>query len=427
MLRTGRSPCPLAASLAVLLVACGEGDGGAVVPLVPSSADPRENVLVIDDGFDTSAPVLTPQIAGQYTVTCVGADPVAIWPAPGTLEARRAAVLAALQVRDERCHVIPGIQPKPDPLANISTYRPAWNRIVENQLPAEGIFTSAQLIAIQRGLSRGQYHGTATASIIAQGNPGVRLVLVEMEIESDDEENRISCLDQGDLDRTVELFSDPEVQRAYVARPPSSLEAEMAALKQRHRIGLVNESFGYVSRERVEQVLGRLGCPPVMLRPFFALRGQLEERRAQAHPQPDSLLIKAAGNDGALVMDAEDLFVCAGSMAPRLLVASYDLTGALSGFSNRGLCIDVVAPGESVIAHYPAGWLMPLDGTSLAAPLMVRLISLDREGGPFSAAGARQAALAARDGTGRIPFARFPRTLFYDPDNASARWALVRR
>jgi hypothetical protein len=410
--------------LILCLAGCAAEGGSMVVPAVASSADPRDNVLVIDDGFDPTVPTLAPRLAGLYSVTCTGRDPAPVYPAAGSVEDRRAALLAALRTRDQRCHVLPGIAPKPDPLADISTYRPAWNRVVENQLPIEGILTPAQVAAIQRGLQRNQYHGTATASLIAHENPTVRLVLLEQHIDSDDEDNIIRCLDQGDLDRTVTVFSDEEVQRAYLERPPSTFDEELAALKQRHRIGLVNESFGYVSREQVERVLAALGCAAVELRPFFALRGELEERRARAHPQPEALLVKSAGNDGSLVAGPEDQFLCAPTAAPRLLVGAYDLTGALADFTNRGPCVDLHAPGVDVIVHFPAGWLMPVDGTSFSAPMTVRLLSLDHAAGPFTAAAARQAALDARDAQGRIPFARFPRALFYDPPGASAHWAL---
>lgn len=398
-----------------------------------SSADPRENVLVIDDGFDPGSPALAGRVAAQHTVVCAqGEEPLEFLPerdGGAPLEPRKAALLSLLRTRDERCRLRAGIDAEPDPLADISTYRPAWNRLVENDVPAESVFTPAQLQAIGRGrfLARGRFHGTATAGLIAHANPGVRLVLVEIPLGPDDDDMKaLPCPDQRELDDLQALFADPEVRTAYVQRPPARLDEELNALRVAHRIGLVNESFGFVSRETVEDVLASVGCPRVDLRPYFALRGSLEEERARAHPPAEALLAQAAGNDGSEVHGAGDLFECAGRGSPRLLVGAYDLAGLPSSFSNHGACVDVSAPGENVIAHLPGGWLMPLDGTSFSAPLLLRLVSLDRAGGPFTAAGARAALLAARDDRARIPLARFPRELFYDPERLTATWALTR-
>src|SRR6185436_5544407 len=216
--------------------------------------DPRQNVLVIDDGFDPGHPALAGRVAAQYQVTCPRPDPVEIVPRPDPPEVRRAAVLAELAARDESCHLQPGIPPKPDPLADVSTYRPAWNRLVEQQRPPDEVFTPAQQQAILRGqqLSRGRYHGTATAGLVAHANPNVRLVLVELMLGAVDDERPVTCRGQEDYDATVALFSDPEVARAYVERPPSALDQEIANVEASHRVGLRNESFGYPSRAVVE-------------------------------------------------------------------------------------------------------------------------------------------------------------------------------
>ncbi len=51
-----------------------------------------------------------------------------------------------------------------------------------------------------------------------------------------------------------------------------------------------------------------------------------------------------------------------------MLVGAYGVDGTLASFSNHGLCVDVVAPGQSIIAPLPGDWLLPQDGTSFSAP-----------------------------------------------------------
>src|SRR5262249_21789130 len=81
---------------------------------------------------------------------------------------------------------------------------------------------------------------------------------------------------------------------------------------------------------------------------------------------------------------------------------------------NFGGCVDAFAPGVDVIGALPAGWLMPVSGTSFSAPLVARLVSLD--GVMFTTQGAHDRILGEIDGQRRVPMARFPRSMFYDPD-----------
>src|SRR5947207_3409562 len=119
----------------LIVVAAGCGGGGGAGP-VESSVDPRHNVLVIDDGFDPTTSEFAGRVAAYYSISCEPAaalEPVddAGVPTPvpvdggaddggaddggagsPTLEERRRSLVMALQVRDTRCHLVPGVDPK---------------------------------------------------------------------------------------------------------------------------------------------------------------------------------------------------------------------------------------------------------------------------------------------------------------------------
>jgi subtilisin family serine protease len=440
-------------ALSVLASSIGCGGGGADA-VVESSLDPRRNVLVVDDGFDPTAPDFRGRVAAFYSIVCDHAAPVAAeadaaTPVPigvdsGTgddsgagdggagdgpsLPERKAALITALQVRDSRCHLSTGVEPKPDPLAPVARYRDRWNGTIRGNKFASSAFTEAQLAEIreaQKALGKARFHGTATAGLIAHANPAVRLVLVEERLGTAESiMTNFSCFQQQDIDDNVTLFTDPEVRQAYIERPFSSLDDDFRALQLRHHIGVLNESFGTLSRVALEELQMLKGCAPVDLRRYFALFGELDGARAVAHPDPDALLVKSAGNDHSQIDGSEDHPMCAMPGTPRLIVGAYDDTGALTDFTNFGRCVDAIAPGFRIIAPIPGGWYLPLSGTSFSAPLTARLVSVNPEPVPFSAAAGRDLVLSMRDSLQRIPVQRFPRELLYDPNNDASHWAL---
>lgn len=66
-----RLPIVTCALVAVLLPACSSGEEGAGI--APASADPRSNVMVIDQGIDLAAAELRGRVAAAFTLTCVTA------------------------------------------------------------------------------------------------------------------------------------------------------------------------------------------------------------------------------------------------------------------------------------------------------------------------------------------------------------------
>src|SRR4051812_37298313 len=77
----------ICASLFLLGTACGPGDDPASIALVDSSADPRQNVLVIDDGFDPTEPSFHGKVAGRYSIVCQnGGEPTTATPRAQTMD-----------------------------------------------------------------------------------------------------------------------------------------------------------------------------------------------------------------------------------------------------------------------------------------------------------------------------------------------------
>jgi subtilisin family serine protease len=436
--------------LVTAVSACG-GAGTASGP-VESSADSRRNVLVIDDGFDPTMPEFTGRVAAYYSISCDharrlaevtdGATPLPVVEDAGssedggttgdgglTIEQRKQLLLMSLQVRDSSCHLVPGVQPKPDPLAPVELYRGRWNSAIHASQFASKVFSTSELAEIQQALKdleMARFHGTATAGLIAHANPNVRLVLVEELLGSSSSiMDSFTCFQQQEIDANVTLFSDPEVQQAYIDRPSSSLDDDFRDLQARHHIGVVNESFGTLSRQALEELQLEKGCAAVDLRQYFTVMTGLDSMHAAAHPDPDALLVKSAGNDGDQIDSGADQSMCTTAGPPRLYVGAYDNRGTQAKFTNFGRCVDLFAPGVDIIVPIPGGWYLPLSGTSFSAPLTARLISLNPQPVPFGTAAARDLVLSMRDSSQRVPIQRFPRDLLYDPQHAVDQYALT--
>jgi hypothetical protein len=385
--------------------------------LAGKSKSRQQNVLVIDDGFDPTVDRLQGRVAGLYTITCK-TDSGSGGAEPATFEEAKAQALAQLKVKDDSCHITEGVTKKPDPLPTIAKYQKRFNdMIVANKL-ASDVFTEAEFneisTALDSDLEKAHFHGTATSGTIAYDNPGVRLVLVE-EILGDagSAMSGFTCIQQTEINASVMLSSDPEVHQAIIDQPTSTEDEDLAAIIKKYDVGVINESFGTFTRQLLEQLQAMNNCAPVDLKPYFAVEAELAKARDVAHPLPDTLLVKSAGNEASNINAPEDAVLCGGSAGPRLAVGAYDLTGAVASFSNFGACVDVFAPGTAVITPLPHGWLFPLDGTSFSAPLVARFVSQDTTA--FTTQGAHDRVLAAADANHQLAQAKFPRALFYDP------------
>jgi hypothetical protein len=424
----------------LVLGGCGGGSGFSVVP---ASADQRQNVMVIDEGFDLSVSELRGKVAAAYTETCAD-EPMAGIDASGAADAGIATdaasasadagsadagvsfaamkqqLLSALSVPDDQCQLSVGISAKPDPFPSIAPYRARWNAMIRANEAPDQVFTATEIAALTAALDSPEvqafpYHGTSTAGTVVHDNPNVRLVLVERELASASQTSTM-CFVQSDIDQIVQLFSDPQVYAAYVNQP-SELEDEISAAMTTYDVGLVNESFGASAREALEMLQIQNNCPTTIdLSSYFSILSQADLARAQALQRPAVLTVQSAGNDGVEIDSGADSLSCDIGDPLSLLVGSYDPGDQVRNtFSNFGACVDVYAPGQSVVAPYAGDWLLFDDGTSFAAPMVVRILSLSAPA-PYAPAQARTALLALRGSDDSLPINLFPSDFFYAPD-----------
>ncbi len=421
------------------LVGCGGGSG---LSLVPASSSQQQNVMVIDEGFDLSVSELHGRVAAAYTETCAdeptaGADAAVSADAGsadagsadagnvdagGSFDQMKQALLTALGTPDDSCHLTAGIGAKPDPLPSIAQFRGRWNAMIRANRLAGDAFTAAEVAALMTAFDAPDfqafpYHGTSTAGTVVHENPSVRLVLVERQLESEAAaQSSFTCFVQSDIDQAVQLFSDPEVYAAWVSQPVQ-LDSDIAAAQTQYDVGLVNESFGSSSRETLEMLQASSNCPaPVDLSAYFTLLNRAGLAHAATIAGPPLLTVQAAGNDGVEIDSGADSLSCDLGDPRSLLVGSTDTLQVRSVFSDFGACVDVFAPGESIVAPYAGDWLIPVDGTSFASPIVVRQISLTAPvPAPFDPASARTALLAQRLSDGSLPIGLFPSDFFYLP------------
>jgi Subtilase family len=436
--RPHRSLCFAAWAGALLGTACGGArDAGPVGPR--ASANTRQNVMVIDEGIDVSAPDLAGKVLASFTVVCNdtamadgdagdgdAGDPDAGDPdagasaAPPSFEDLKRRYIEGLMTPDQTCFVNPGIVAKTDPLASVARYQGRWNGMLLQEQTAAQVFTFAEWTELTTALdpefkSFG-YHGTATASTVAHDNPDVRLVLVERQLDNrTTSEQSFQCLVQSELDQTVALLSDPDVLDALAHAPASTYSQGLDEIAARYNVGIVNESFGRYPRSVLEQLQISRGCLPVALGPYFAAIGAANQARRQAAPVTGRLVIQSAGNESIEIDSAADDLDCAIGDPDHMQIGSYDLDQVRSAFSNFGACVDLYAPGEKVIADYAGGWLTVAAGTSFAAPLVARLASMTAPS-PYDPAQARAHLVAlGRPDDQSVPLRAFPGDFFYSP------------
>ncbi len=409
--------------------------GGGGFSLVPASSSQQQNVMVIDEGFDLAVSELGGRVAATYTETCVDdqtsdaapsdaappdvvASDAGIADAGVSFDQMKQDLLAALTVPDDSCHLTVGIAAKTDPFASIARYRARWNAMIRGNQFADQAFTPDELTQIMDAQNTEfqsfGYHGTSTAGTVVHDNPTVRLVLVERQLASESSlQTSFTCFVQSEIDQAVQLFSDPQVNAALVNQPVQ-LEADLVAAMRTYDVGLVNESFGGEARAALEMVQA-MSCPDAIdLSAYFAVLNQIELAHAATIGGPAVLTVQAAGNDGAEIDSGADSLSCDIGDPLSLLVGSTDTVQVRSTFSDFGACVDVYAPGESVVAPYAGDWLLPLDGTSFAAPIVVRQVSLTTPSS-FDPKQARNALLAQRTSDGSLPIALFPNDFFYLP------------
>lgn len=337
--------------------------------------------------------------------------------------------LAALAQPDDSCHLTTGISAKADPLASIAQYKSRWNAMVRaNQSPSE-VFNATELTKLMNPIntefSSFGYHGTATSTTVAHENTSVRLVLVERELGSESSlQTNFPCIAQADIDQTVDLLNDPQIYAASVNQP-AQIDSELAGAQTTYDVGIVNESFGAASRETLE-MLQQQNCPnTVDLSAYFALIDKMTNDHNATIQGPAVLTVQAAGNDGVRIDSGSDSLSCDLGDPKSLLVGAYNpVTLAQNMFSDYGACVNVYAPGQSIVVEYAGGWLTWASGTSFASPLTARYASMTATS-PFDPAAERTAVVAKSDPTSQfLPVSLFPSDFFYLPGTTTPEFVV---
>jgi hypothetical protein len=385
----------------------------------PAADLPRRNVMVIDDGFDLSLPVFQGKIAAEYTIDCDEEpdDP----PDAGTPADMKAALLVELAEPDDSCRLHPGVNRAPS-VSDLFEERAEWNAVVRGDVVVGFMFRISPYDwlydELAMRLATALFHGTATSSVIATDNPLVKLVIVEMKLGSAEElETEFECLVQADIDQAVALLSDPDVKAAYMRRPQATVDAQLTAARATHGVGIVNQSFSTIARRAFEQLHWDSGCDEISLSAYYQVLDELEESIRDAYPEPGVLVVQSAGNAHSLIDGPQDSVNCRLGDPHHVLVGSYGRGGGRSSFTNFGDCVEVYAPGQDVIGHLPGDWLFPLSGTSFAAPLVARMLSLTAPLA-FDPVVAHDELIAKREPNRNLLARYFPSALLYDPNQA---------
>jgi hypothetical protein len=173
---------------------------------------------------------------------------------------------------------------------------------------------------------------------------------------------------------------------------------------------LVDDLYDALEPDQMEELPHLInmsaGCPTrlgLQAQSFVHWRADLEQR----HPDPDLVLVAAAGNNSSPWSFWPASFDWATG------VGSLDSDGHVSEFSNWGDSVDVFALGRNVVNAFPNGtyvchecpdrgdqrifdnWLARWSGTSFSAPLVTGLIAaaMSRQQGQRSARAARDEVL----------------------------------
>ncbi len=359
-----------------------------------AEADPaRHTVLVEDDGFDLRDTAFDAKVIAAYLIYCAPPEGRSA-SAPGrpTFEQAKQLFLEDMQRADESCFLAQGMYlQKSRSFEGIGPYRERWNRSIESgsfQAEFPDLKQAEQIAAVLDGEDRYSYHGTYTSGLIAVDNPKVQLVFIQKPMSSVQAiVSGYTCLDPEAFALDLQILSDPQAQKAYVERPLSRLERDVNAVIDRHQIGLVNHSFGTLSRATLERLQADNDCPAVDLAKLFELQNgllkQKEQYRKQAglsasHPH---LTIQAAGNDGATVNTLADSRECSGIQPDTLVVGAVDKDRNPAPFTNLGACVDVYTLGVDVIVPAPEDFSYVVSGTSFSVPFLVRALTLSHSPG----------------------------------------------
>lgn len=373
-----------------LFYACGHGDssgggGGSQENLDVSASPNRHNVLVVDDGFDLNHPVFWNKVVARYTLRCAGSDFPFLNP-DAEYESQKQKLIKYYQSESAQCRLVKSLPFSPSPeLTALVEYRDEWNEAVRTKTVAKAYVDKMfEADVIFNTLNKGgAYHGTHTAGLIAYQNDNVNLFVLQLPLggfsglsAQDDSLEGRGCPKQEELDFTAKVFSDPEIIEAYINAPLSTISSQDAAIEdliKRHKINMVNKSYGLIPREAIERMLKDQGCETDFKALFTAQGNLIAARRAQETEEDDDpVIFQAAGNESVTINSIEDSWDCTLKNDRTILIGGIDRDLSLAEWSNDGSCVELYAVGQNLITPGPLDFLNISSGTSFASPLALR-------------------------------------------------------
>ncbi len=381
----------------------------------------HHNVLIIDDGFDLEHPVFKGKIASTQSFECL-AEPGSGGESASTFEELKSALVTALQKKDERCHLVEGLTFARSPrFALIEKHRDRWNQSARDK-NLDASFAEETINEIFSVLTAAgesyNYHGTATAGLIAYQNPKVRLHVIQVPLSKPaaSSTDQTRCPSQEEIDLEARVLADPDVIQAFLASPMSSQTEEVHALIRDKGISMVNMSFGQLPRLALEQSLQQEGCGILNLGEYFSAQAALTNAMRAAGNLPElrdgPLYFRAAGNEGLRIDDLTESADCSMPDDNMILVGATDHFGFVAPFSNYGDCVELYAQGYGLVTAAPDSWLGIGAGTSLSSPLAVRHASL-KYSAQLPPQDIRTSLMRELDGNGRFRQDPTPKELAY--------------
>ncbi len=335
-------------------------------------------VMVVDSGFDPNFEVYKSKVIGRFTLTCALTGTEDHMAVMKELQEQIAKNSSEPLIFGQKCYLSKEIAELDSQHLNpdYAHLREEWNRHIEdNKLMPQELFS---LYSKLKGKLEG-YHGTMVTSLIAYKNPKVRFVLVDFR-------NLIKithgyCPDiKANYKEGLSFLRDPSRRNILEEKAVLSEWQILDELARKYHVSMVNKSYG-TTRAYFNKVY--LTCDEEtrnLVNEYYYERSEISEKIARRmnifYEQEPFLTLQSAGNESLEINSKKDFFEC--THTPKhIVIGSYASPKDRSYFSNYGECVDFYSPGSHIVSSIPSRFLVVINGTSFAAPLTVRYISME--------------------------------------------------